>query len=73
MFQFNMSDLETNIDVSSIKWPKRVDPSDTAKLLLFQFIEAWDLVDVCFHSYNGTDARMKNLSAWKKVWMHALR
>ena len=68
-----MSNLQTGIDVSSIQWPKRVDPSDTAKLLLFQFIEAWNLVDVCFHSFSGADARMKHLEAWKKVWEHAIR
>ena len=71
-----MSDIESDPEpgwLASIQWPKRVDPDERKKILLFQFIEAYELVDVCFHSYKGTAAKMKHLSAWKKVWKHGLR
>ena len=73
-----MSELEIESDVdqdfyASIHWPKRVDPSDRQKILLIQFIEAWDLVQICFFSYSGPTGKLKHLAAWKKVWKHGLR
>ena len=58
--------------LATVNWPKRVDPDDPKKILLFQFIETCGWVEVCFHSYVGADARMKHLQAWKKVWKHGL-
>ena len=71
-----MSDVESEVDkdwLASIDWPKRVDASDRQKILLFQFMETCNLIDVCFFSYKGTSAKAKHLLAWKKVWKYGLR
>ena len=78
LFQFNMSssDYESDVDkdwLASINWPKRVDPTDRQKLLLFQYMETYELIDRLFFSFKGSSAKMKHLVAWKKVWKYGLR